>query len=347
MKKYGLIGTKLNYSYSKLIHERLGNLMNIEVVYDLIETDELSKINFKEYSGLNITTPFKKEILNYTSSCDNSVDIVKCCNTLDEKQKGYNTDVLGFEYLLASISIDISLIKRIVIMGSGATSQMIQNVFGSDVECVVLSQKNDSYSNTKKIYGDLLFNTTPLGMGDLVDKIAIDENLIANFKAVIDLNYNPIINKLLYTASKHKIVNANGLDMLIFQAIKAFEIWHDVIVDNEFIKIIKKEILNLTTKGTAIIGMPLSGKSHYFANSIKESSQYFDLDDYIENKIDMKIFDYINLNGENKFRDLETECLKEIINNGIKYIACGGGIIERWENRYILKEYQIINISKP
>ncbi|MGL5020419.1 MAG: shikimate kinase, partial [Mycoplasmatales bacterium] len=46
-------------------------------------------------------------------------------------------------------------------------------------------------------------------------------------------------------------------------------------------------------------------------------------------------------------RDLETECLKEIINNGIKYIACGGGIIERWENRYILKEYQIINISKP
>jgi shikimate dehydrogenase len=346
MKKYGLVGKKLNYSYSQIIHRKLAELLNIDMNYELIEVDNLEDIDLKEYNGLNITIPFKKEVLEYLKSKDESVAMTDCCNTIDQNGCGYNTDLAGFEYLLASICIDTASIKRVVVLGDGAMSKMLELYF-KDCEVHIVSRKKDNIEDNDLIYGDLLINTTPLGMGELHDQILINEACIKNFSAVIDLNYNPIINRMLNTAAKYQIVNANGLCMLIFQAVKAFEIWNDVIVGEEIIGVVKSEILELTTNGIAIIGMPLSGKSHYFSNVIKQSGEYVDVDDYIEKKINDTIFNYINKNGEKKFRDLETASLQEIVDKGYKYIACGGGIVERFENRYILRNYQIKNISKP
>jgi shikimate dehydrogenase len=346
MKKYGLVGKKLDYSYSKIIHNRLADLLNIDLSYELIEVDSLEDVNFEQYSGLNVTIPFKKDVLNYLKSEDKSISIAGSCNTIDQNGRGYNTDLAGFEYLLASICIDIDSLKRVVILGDGAMSLMIEQFF-KDCDVHIVSRKLNNITETDLIYGDLLINTTPLGMGESHDQMMINDACIKNFNGVIDLNYNPIINHMLNTAAKNQIVNANGLCMLIFQAVKAFEIWNNLVVSEEIVSLIKSEILDLTSSGVAVIGMPLSGKSHYFSNVIKKSNEYIDVDDYIEKQINDTIFNYITTFGEEKFRDLETACLEEIVNLGYKYIACGGGVVERFENRYILRNYQIKNISKP
>lgn len=346
MKKYGLVGKKLDYSYSKIIHTRLAELLNVEMTYDLIEVDNLDEVDFTQYSGLNVTIPYKNDVIKYLNCEDLSISIAGSCNTIDHNGCGYNTDLAGFQYLLASICIDIDSLKRVVILGDGAMSVMIQRLF-KEIDVHVVSRKLDNVEDTELIYGDLLINTTPLGMGEHHDKMLINDACIKNFNGVVDLNYNPIVNHLLNVAAKNQIVNANGLCMLIFQAVKAFEIWNNLTVSEDIVGLVKSEILDLTSDGIAIIGMPLSGKSHYFSNIIKQSDQYIDVDDYIESKINDTIFNFMNEHGETKFRDLETVCLQEIVDHGYRYIACGGGVVERFENRYILRNYQIRNISKP
>ena len=102
-----------------------------------------------------------------------------------------------------------------------------------------------------EINGDILINATPIGMAETYNECLVSENTIRNFKYIIDLNYNPSINKLLYLASKNQIVNTNGLTMLIFQAVKAFEIWNNKKVSyknvNKLIKFINVNFLKQIT----------------------------------------------------------------------------------------------------
>ncbi len=344
MKKFGLIGKKLDYSYSKLIHEQLGRLKNIEVNYDLIEINNINDVDLNSYDGLNITIPYKQDIIKKLKTTDIMVDKLQSCNTVDHDLKGYNTDIDGFIYLLKILGIDIKKIKRVVIIGSGASCKMICSVF-KNKDIFILSRTNGNYEKHDAIYGDVLINTSPLGMGQLFDQSPLEEALVKKFKCVIDLNYNPSINQLLFYASKNNIVNINGLAMLVYQAVKAFEIWNDVTISDEDIKTTFEYIRTKTTKGTAIIGMPLSGKSNFLKKDIISSEKYIDLDNLIEKQIEMTIYQYVKLNGENQFRDIETMLLKQSVDAGYSYVACGGGIINRWENRMVLKDYLIIDIT--
>ncbi|MFV0425334.1 MAG: shikimate dehydrogenase, partial [Bacilli bacterium] len=90
MNKYGLIGKKLEYSFSKIIHEYLIEEFNIDASYNLIETDNLDLSLINSYKGLNITTPYKQDIVKYIN--DNSG--IGVCNVV-YKSQGYNVDIDG------------------------------------------------------------------------------------------------------------------------------------------------------------------------------------------------------------------------------------------------------------
>ncbi len=337
MQRFGLIGESLSYSYSKIIHEYLAKEFNIDMSYDLIETEDLTDINLENYDGLNVTIPYKQDIMDYLTYLDKSAQVVGCVNTIDYNQRGYNTDIFGFDYLMNKVGANE--LDDIVILGSGAMAQMIKNAYpAKNIVIISRSDKHFNYENVEDIKGEVLINTTPISMGVTFDQMLVSEGYIASFKAVIDLNYNPQISRFTNVAASNFIPNTNGLDMLIIQAIKAFEIWHELTIENEIFLKLKQYILDLTNPKVAIIGMPLSGKSTLHSDGI-------DLDLEIEKVIGMSIHDYINYMGEEEFRKIETTILNDLLQKEPDKIVLGGGAVLDFYNRLLLKDYQILYLN--
>ena len=136
--EYGLIGEKLSHSFSKTLHEEFLNTK-----YDLVSlTKEELKIFLqkKEFKGINVTIPYKKEVIQYLDYVDPLVKKIGSCNCIINDNgvlKGYNTDYYGFKFLLEENNIDVTN-KKIAILGSGGTYNATKNV------CLDL--------NAKKIY---------------------------------------------------------------------------------------------------------------------------------------------------------------------------------------------------
>lgn len=343
MKKYGLIGGNVDYSYSKIIHEYLAKLFNIELQYDLISCSDLAQFNFDEYSGLNITIPYKEEILKYANELELNVKQINSCNTLTHGRRAYNTDIYGFKAAINKLVGNIKNIKSVVILGNSKSSEMIKLVF-NDIDVKVVSRNPSGemigYDQLEKQKADLLINTTPVTMANLEDS-PIKVELLKNYQYVYDLNYNPAINRLLADAESLNIPHANGLVMLIMQAVYAFELWHDVKLSSNQINEVQDAISKIIKPQVAIIGMPYSGKTTYGLKMQLQGKKVIDLDQYITEKYDepSKI---IKKKGLEYFRDIESLMLAEVCQLEHDILILGGGIIEKSRNYQQLTNHQII-----
>lgn len=324
MKKYCLVGEKLSYSYSKIIHEYLAQLLKIDLTYDLVEVSNINDFDINNYDGFNVTIPYKQDIKKLLTNVNTNLGV----NTVANKC-GYNTDILGFDYTYKLLKA--SGVNKVVILGSGASSKMVQEYF-KDKEIEVISRSNGGYD--KPLKGDLLVNTTPIGMADSYDEILFNPDDLYNFKYVIDLNYNPNINRLLHEAARRNVVNINGLYMLVVQAVRAFELFNDIDIKDDVINDTYNFLIRRVTKGRCIIGMPMSGKTSTYTG--------IDTDKEIEKDTGMSIEDIFKTYGEAYFRDLETNKLIQLVTEGHNSIISGGGIILNFDNRYILREYNIV-----
>lgn len=346
MKRFGLIGRNVSYSYSKIIHEYLGKNLGIELSYDLISTDSLDKVNFGAYDGLNITIPYKQEVIGKLNSCNQFVLKIDSCNTVTNQLIGHNTDKDGFKYLCELLIDDLTKIKRVVILGNSNSGKMIKALF-TDANCITISRNECTqenyftYSNEEEIYGDLVINTTPIGQGIQLEDSPLKEELIKKFSYVIDLNYNPNINLFLNYAAANSIPNINGLGMLVVQAIKAFEIWNDLEVPKDLYDATYNYVDKLVNPKMAIIGMPYAGKTHYGNELSKQGKRVIDLDYEISQKTNMANDEFINKFGISEFRKMETQTLAQIVLKEYDVLILGGGIIEDFSNRLLLKHHRI------
>ncbi len=346
MKKYALIGKKVDYSYSKIIHEYLGELKKIELEYELISTDNIKNINIAKYDGLNITIPYKSEILDYVSAMTSEVEHMGNANTIFQ-DKAYNTDISGLHYALNELIGDLNKVKRVVVLGNSNTAKMISYLF-KDSKVIIVSRnpvdKQVSYDELDEFYGDLIINTTPLTMNNL-NKSPITSEHLKKFKYVYDLNYNPSHNLFLKDATELNIPNDNGLLMLIMQAIYAFEIWTEQKVSISEINQVIDYVKSIVHPKKAIIGMPYSGKTTLGKSLQKEGFRVIDLDDEIK-KVYGDIAEYIEFNGIDKFRKIENEILGKIVELDYEYLICGGGIVENINNYQLLNNHQILYLEK-
>lgn len=234
MNKYALIGLKLGHSYSKIIHEEIFKLNEIEASYDLIEIEEdkLDKFfnQFKNgsYQGINVTIPYKEKVLKYLDFMSDDVKAIGACNTIkniDGKLYGYNTDYYGFIKQLEKQNIDVKD-KNVYILGSGGASKALRFALEKlEAKVTIVSRtKGFNYDDLRKVnHIDLLVNTTPVGMYPREDESPVDMDIVDKTDDVVDIIFNPWQTKLL----KMKNQNNNGIYMLIYQAIKAEEIWQD------------------------------------------------------------------------------------------------------------------------
>lgn len=246
MKKFGLIGDSLSHSYSKIIHEFFYKKYNIDATYELINTtsdklkDLVDLIRSEEYVGFNVTKPFKTEIMKYIDIYSPGAFECNACNTIffsNGAVCAYNTDIYGFDFLINYNKISL---KDVFVLGSGGASKSVCSVLDSkNINYKVISRQNDIFNYDyicNNINGYSVVNTTPIGMYPNVNETILPKEVASKANVIIDLIYNPS-ETLLMSYNKNSY---SGLEMLVYQAAKSFEIWNGIKVDidtiNELIK---------------------------------------------------------------------------------------------------------------
>ena len=242
MKTYGLIGKSLSHSFSKKYFtekfDGLG-LTDSEYINIEIETIEefIEKLKELKPRGLNVTIPYKEEIIPYLDELDEVAEEIGAVNTIvfkNGKLKGYNTDAFGFHQSIKPFFK--SQHERALILGTGGASKAIEYVlkqYGVDVLFASRSETNANILNWNEVNENvikqhlLIINCTPLGMYPDVDiKPEIPYSALTNKHLLVDLVYNPEETLFLRLGKENEAKGINGLIMLKQQAEKSWRLWN-------------------------------------------------------------------------------------------------------------------------
>ena len=374
-EKYGLIGKTLVHSYSKEIHEALGRYQY--QLFSLAEDEMPDFINARDFRGLNVTIPYKKDVIPL---CDEVTDLARgigAVNTLflknasgtgssesisqeDKILVGHNTDYEGFLYAASRAGIDFEG-KGVLILGTGGTSLMARRAAadqnaakiyiasrhpetdppsGSEIQDAgILSTV--SYDQLPEIADsiDVIVNTTPVGTFPNNMQQVIRLKDFPGCQAVIDVIYNPFKTALLLEAEKLGLKYTNGLPMLVAQATAAagYFLGTPGAFQKENQRIIKS--MKQRMGNIVLIGMPGTGKS-LIGKFLAEltGKTLQDTDAKIEEEAKMTIPEIFEKEGEAGFRDRESAICKKLGKERNLIIATGGGAILRPENVDALRQ---------
>ena len=277
--KFGLIGYPLGHSLSKVIHEAGFKSLGVKATYDILETppdtlvDRVKFLKGHGYKGFNVTIPLKLPISLFVNEVDKYADLARAVNTIyveaDKSLKAYNTDVLGFK---RAIPNDISLAgKKVAILGTGGAAHaacvaltecrvkeiafFTRNIPNSIDLMNYVRRKFPSIDfNVYQIENirslrefSMLVNTTPIGMlGKAGDMSPLEYRTLESLErdaVVYDVIYNPKKTVLIKDAQAIGLRTITGLDMLIYQAVAAQEIWFGQTPDFKDMKIAALEAL--------------------------------------------------------------------------------------------------------
>jgi len=253
MGKYALFGHPLGHSMSPLIHEKLFALSGkTDCTYELMDVEQEKLVStpglLASFDGMNVTIPYKQEVINLIDELGESAqryNSVNCISNKDGKLTGYNTDCDGFVLSAGKLPMD----GKVAILGCGGVGRMIAIEVarhGGDITLAVIPQDME---NAKKLTSeiiekcpgasvviveiskldgsfDLLINATPVGMYPKVDACAVSDKVIENSGSVFDVIYNPTETLLMKKARALGKTAVGGAAMLVYQAVKAHEIWY-------------------------------------------------------------------------------------------------------------------------
>ena len=241
MIEYGLIGFPLSHSFSKKYFSDKFEKESIQghtyELFPLENIDQLSALLLAhpDLKGLNVTIPYKEQVLPYLDFLSPVVEDIKACNCIrikDGKLTGYNTDVLGFEKTLERKLMPQH--KKALVLGTGGAAKAVHYVLrkkGIDFLEVSRSNRNGAitYEELDQQIMDaytLIINTTPLGMYPHVEEApAIPYSFLGEQHYLYDLVYNPAKTKFLLEGEQRGAAIENGADMLVIQAEASWDIW--------------------------------------------------------------------------------------------------------------------------
>ncbi len=273
---YGIIGLPLNHSLSPLIYNTAFKSLGIDAEYQLFPLKEEELENFFQelrtqsspIMGLNVTVPYKEKVLEYFDNLSPYARKVMAVNTItissDRSLTGFNTDGAGFLIHLTEIGFSAAG-KRIALLGAGGTARAIISTLcliqerphsilvynrhpGKAMALIhdlhqrldtTIVQAVSSVDDLNIELADLLINTTPVGL-KTDDPCLIEEGLLHAGLLVYDVIYNPSRTKLLESAEKKGARIVNGLGMLFYQGVLAFQHWMGYELDQKTKSKIKK-----------------------------------------------------------------------------------------------------------
>lgn len=269
----GLIGDNIKGSLSPDLHRIFANYMNKNNSYLLLDGNDLRcKIDYirsNNLLGVNVTKPFKVDVIDYLDEIEDVAKSIGAVNTVLNKGGkliGYNTDYIGLYYCLVANDICIKD-TVVVVLGAGGASRSavfmaafygaksvvivnrdlikakavakdVNDIFDIDVEVT-------SYETFTDYKDFILINATSVGMKPNEDSTILNENIVKDAACFVDMIYNPLVTSNMKIASAFGKKCINGLDMLFYQALKSFEIWHEV----TFTKRMTKDVYELFRRG--------------------------------------------------------------------------------------------------
>ena len=279
MVKLGIIGYPLGHSISAVIHKAGLASIGLEGSYDVMETppeDLISRIKFIKsngYDGFNVTIPLKVPMSLFLDDIDDYANIAGCVNTVkvgeDKSFYGFNTDIYGFKKAIPE-NIDLNG-KTASILGTGGASRAAvvglvergiknidfytRNIINSRQTLEYVRAKFPEINfnvyqiqNIRSLTGSaIVVNATPIGMkGFMADQMPlerVDLDKLNPDTVIYDIVYNPVKTVLIQEAQKRGLKTIGGLDMLIYQAERAIQIWTNKNPDVKLMKIAALEAL--------------------------------------------------------------------------------------------------------
>jgi len=335
----GLIGEKLGHSFSPQIHKELADYS-----YELFEMQESEVKGFLEsdrYDCINVTIPYKKTVMPYLDEISAEARRIGAVNTVVKKKNGkkcgYNTDYYGFLYTVNHSGIEIKN-KNVLILGTGGaslTAKTVSEDLGAKRITFVSRSGEINYENVyeKCPDTDVIINCTPVGMYPRTNgesPVTLDK--FKNCKGVLDMIFNPAKTKLLLDAEHLGIPYVNGLPMLVAQAKRACEFFLDEKIADSEIDRINTLIAN-QTGNIILVGMPGSGKTTV-GNLLSEMTgrNVIDTDEMVTSSQGRSPSEIITVDGEDKFRQIEHDEVKNAGKMSGMIISTGGGVVTRREN---------------
>ncbi len=362
MTKYALIGKNTDYSLSPLIHNYLFAKYKIDAEYTIYNTNSFDDQKLEQFAGGNITIPYKRDGYAAAGSSEFKDKSINAFCMTKNAIEYTSTDQYGLIDSIQKLQIKYIETRLHIIFGDGATSGMIANLLidhfnVSSDKIYIISRKNYNTKirprvidynyfkkHLKKNY--VLYNTTPLGNGELGDTSPFDEVAVQGALSIFDATYNPTYNALAKLAYTNRTRYQNGINMLIVQALYAFEFWTGIDVRRDY-NAVKRNIYYQHSQKLIICAMPFAGKSTLYK---RHKTNACDLDSEVEGYTGIKNSEYIKANGIERFRQVEAKVLKRALNDkNIKLIFLGGGTLTSSEainhlsNELII--YMQVNLS--
>lgn len=242
MKVFGLIGRPLTHSFSRTYFTEKFHRQNLTDLryenFELSTIDDLPALleDHPQLVGLNVTIPYKKEVLPYLNDADPVVKQIGACNCIKitgGRLTGYNTDVIGFRESLVPLLKPFH--NKALVLGTGGAAEAVKFVLDElHIEFVSVSRNKKEDGITYDAVDEallqqhlLLINTTPLGMFPHLDEAPdLPYQYLSNRHLLFDLIYNPEKTLFLAEGEKRGALISNGYQMLVKQAEESWRIWN-------------------------------------------------------------------------------------------------------------------------
>ncbi|MDB9699216.1 shikimate dehydrogenase [Candidatus Pelagibacter sp.] len=261
-KNFLVIGNPIDHSLSPKLHNYWIKKYKIDAVYEkkLLNNSEIEDLIFnireEKIHGINITVPFKKIVIPFLDELSEEAEISQSVNTIykkDNKIIGENTDIEGFKLSLEKIELETKNKKALILGAGGVVPSIIIALKKMQINKIYLSNRTELKAiELKKNFPeieiikwgetldfDIIINATSIGLKG-ADEININYQQKSKDKFFYDVIYNPAETNFLKNAKKYGGITKNGKMMFIYQAQKAFFIWHKIVpeVDNETINLL-------------------------------------------------------------------------------------------------------------
>ncbi|RDI05796.1 shikimate dehydrogenase family protein [Flavobacterium sp. AG291] len=241
-KRFGLVGRNINYSFSagyfKDKFEKTGLNKYTYTNFDIEDISQLPEIieKTKRLKGLNVTIPYKEEVIPLLDKLSPTAQIIGAVNTIiftKKGTKGYNTDHYGFRKALEPLLMPHH--KKALILGTGGASKAVAYALRRlkiEYDFVSRTATDVVYAYEdldKDIFNDyqIIINTTPLGtFPNMKECPPIDYSLFTREHLAFDLVYNPEETEFMKRAAQNGAATSNGYQMLVHQAERAWKLWN-------------------------------------------------------------------------------------------------------------------------
>ena len=332
MPVYGLIGRTLSHSWSAPIHKALGCRE-----YRLIELEPEKLESFlknEDIGGLNVTIPYKRDVMHLCAELADSARRVGSVNTIVPSHQGlcgHNTDLYGLQYALHRAGISLSG-RKVLILGSGGASlaaKAAAEIEGARDIIVISRSGPDNYQNISRHRdADVLINTTPVGMSPNNGVLLVDPKDFPHCAGVADMIYNPLRTAFLMRAEALALPCTGGLPMLVAQAAAAEELFTGEKGACDKIEAILRD-LRQGMENIVLIGMPGCGKTTIGKELAELTGRpLIDIDGEIVKATGCSIEDIFARGGETEFRKLEWEQTALAGQKSGHIIVTGGGVVK-------------------